>query len=56
LKKGILIRSNIVSFKDEDGVVHSVLNNERVPGNSRLIREIPFVAGEKTVIEVYCVK
>jgi hypothetical protein len=56
LKKGIFIRSSIVSFRDEGGTVHLVLNNEQVPGNSKLIRQFQIVAGEQAVLEIYRVE
>ncbi|MEI6899637.1 MAG: hypothetical protein WCL00_07155, partial [Bacteroidota bacterium] len=56
LKKGVLIRNSVVSFKDEGGAVHSVLNSERVPGNSTLMRQFQIVAGEEAFLEIYRVE
>ncbi|OGV43378.1 MAG: hypothetical protein A2X48_16205 [Lentisphaerae bacterium GWF2_49_21] len=56
LGKGILIRSNIVSFKDEGGIVRSVQNNEQIPENGTLIRQFPILKGEKAFLELYCIK
>ncbi|OGV57509.1 MAG: hypothetical protein A2X45_18295 [Lentisphaerae bacterium GWF2_50_93] len=56
LKKGILVRNNIVSFKDGNGVVHSLLNDEKVPVNGVLIQKFPIMPGEKVFIEVYRIK
>ena len=56
LKKGIFIRNSIVSFKDGGGTVHPVQNNEKVPGNSTLIRQFQIVAGEQAFLEIYCVE
>lgn len=56
LRKGILVRSNIVSFTDEGGLIHSLLNDELVPGNSTLIRQFPIMVGKEAFLEVYLLK
>ncbi len=56
LRKGILVRSNIVSFTDEGGLVHSLLNDEQVPGKSTLIRQFPIIVGKEAFLEVYSLK
>ncbi len=55
-RKGILIRSNVVSLKGEDGNNYLFMNSEPVPAGAKLLKEIPIVAGESAVIQIYGMK
>lgn len=51
--RGILLRKNIVSIKDESGRIAFIPNPEFIPENSTLIHKIPITADSEDCIDIY---
>jgi hypothetical protein len=56
LRKGLLVRNNIIDIRDDRGKSMAVINSEPVPENSMLITEISIIKDTKLKLEVYRLK